>query len=417
MILEQMDMDCTVNPIGLDDSMSCGDLVPTFSSDNTEELPNEEQVDGDRSIQISDETFHSLANQVEGGILTRAFSPSIPLAIPQSAQPEEQRYNLPEISEDHNDALRISNNFSDSTLSQFYSFERSDGDQLVQTSGETTTLSLSPTYPVASASEEERYNLPEIMEHSGSNLHRSYSFPQSTPSSSRQQPLSEVNSAPPYLHGQILAQCSNRFTHTIDSGKHINENSDDEAYSEEPLNLCTRHREEGPSEEFQKSHEETVLAEIEPLFGPLLKTIKNKKFEPKTEAEAVCKRVLHRYMPIETVSDVLPLPNTNFRLNVKNTKRDPFIVSDPKFVKFRGQIEKERHDKLLKAQSAAQQKREERSKLAEIKAVQKREANLKKQQEKTEKQFKKDLEKAKALAQPISKKTKKVPNAAHQKTN
>lgn len=115
---------------------------------------------------------------------------------------------------------------------------------------------------------------------------------------------------------------------------------------------------------------DAVFAELKEIYGETkFKQLNNNENEPKDINEDILMRVLQRYRPVTEPKDLLLLPPTNKRLGVKNSRRQPYVVSSPGFRQFRSKLEKEKYDKKMKENQDKENKQNERNQKIELKTM------------------------------------------------
>uniref|UniRef100_A0A336MIV7 CSON001214 protein n=1 Tax=Culicoides sonorensis TaxID=179676 RepID=A0A336MIV7_CULSO len=84
---------------------------------------------------------------------------------------------------------------------------------------------------------------------------------------------------------------------------------------------------------FDKS---TVYNDLKEIYGVAkFKQFSNDQYTPEDMNEDILMRIIHRYRPITQPKDVLSLPPATKRLGVKNTRKQPFVISSNDFRQFR----------------------------------------------------------------------------------
>jgi len=142
---------------------------------------------------------------------------------------------------------------------------------------------------------------------------------------------------------------------------------------------------------------------LEEIYGPA----KFKQFnntDPKDANEDILMRILHKYRPITNSNDILLLPPTNKRLGVKNSKKQPYVISSAEFRQFRSQMEKEKYEKQMKENENKENKRNEKNQKAKEKAL----ADLEKAKKAALAKAEKQIATAKRKAEEKLKKVTKI---------
>lgn len=136
-------------------------------------------------------------------------------------------------------------------------------------------------------------------------------------------------------------------------------------------------------EDTQPNTNLAVLTQIQSILGSNYKKYTNRDFTPKNIEEDYLKRIVSIVKPKETAKDCLRVPARNFRKNVKETERVPYVFPSEEFTAYRSKTEKIKHEKEQQNLKEKQQKQKE--KLENIKK--KAEEKLLQEQNKVEKRF------------------------------
>lgn len=131
-----------------------------------------------------------------------------------------------------------------------------------------------------------------------------------------------------------------------------------------------------------------VFHKLKNLYGESkYKIYNNKKFEPENTDQDLLMRILNSFRPIESASDVLTLPPINKRGGIRQTKKQPFVISSDAFRQFRSKNEKEKMTKKRKLDEDKENKKQERKQRQEAKAKEELEKKKKIAHQKMQKQI------------------------------
>lgn len=150
---------------------------------------------------------------------------------------------------------------------------------------------------------------------------------------------------------------------------------------------------------------DVLFNELKEMCGDAkFKQFMDSTYNPKDMNEDILIRFLRKYKPVTEPKDVLLLPPTNKRLGVKNSIRQPYVVSSKEFREFRSKAEKAKHEKKVKEMEDKENKKNERNKIKEQKAL----AELEKQEKIVKAKAEKQIANAKRKAEEKLNKLKKV---------
>lgn len=151
-----------------------------------------------------------------------------------------------------------------------------------------------------------------------------------------------------------------------------------------PENMTQKPHGIGSIEDVEQNSEKSIYDTLKVMYGPLFKKFNQREFTPNSAEEDLLQRILSRYRPKEKPEDVLTLPPSRFRLNRKNVGRQPYVVSDKSFRKYRGKIEQDRETARIEKEKVAELKRNKKAEEVEEKAQEKAREIVRKAEERAQ---------------------------------
>lgn len=143
---------------------------------------------------------------------------------------------------------------------------------------------------------------------------------------------------------------------------------------------------EQKEETFTKSQ---IIQKLKEICGDThFKVYDNPKKDPVNIEQDMLMRIFHGFRPVQSATDVLTLPPINKRAGIKQTKRQPYIISSPNYRQFRSKLEKDKFEKKRKLEENKENIRVQKKQKMEAKAKEELEKKKKKALEKMEKQVK-----------------------------
>lgn len=124
------------------------------------------------------------------------------------------------------------------------------------------------------------------------------------------------------------------------------------------------------------------------------KVYDNPKKDPVNIEQDMLMRIIQGFRPVQCATDVLTLPPINKRAGIKQTKRQPYIISSTNYRQFRSNLEKDKFEKKRKQEEDKENIRVQKKQKMEAKAKEELEKKKKKALEKMEKQVKNAEEQA-----------------------